>query len=228
MSRGYVYVIESDMQGQSSLPVIKIGHTTRDPRKRLAEIRRGSPLCFWLHDFVATLDCQRLERLAHSQFAANKLRRGQSGQEFFEVAPEDVIAWLRQKAEVLHDEIVLARARAELKSSAEYMAIKKYQTRIGAIFGLATVFLVPGFCLLFGYVGQSVHPLLTVPAGALGFVFAFLAASMLGQALSHLQLFRPNKDEERAYNRKVITTETRYKLPSYSLPKFETLLGIPL
>lgn len=73
---GYVYLASS--VGAPGL--LKIGHTTADPLKRIAQLQTGNPLGVQLVHAIATRDPKAVERRLHQRFATAR-RRG----EWFEI-----------------------------------------------------------------------------------------------------------------------------------------------
>lgn len=86
---GIVYVLTNDfMPG-----LVKIGYTTQTIEARLRELdKTGVPWPFQCHFAIKTNRYKEIESLAHATFADHRIRENR---EFFQVAPERVVAALR-------------------------------------------------------------------------------------------------------------------------------------
>jgi|GEM_PF-1325418 len=107
---GYVYVLKAkDM----SLPVCKIGRTSRNPYARCAEINRGSTTGDFLWEVehqIAVSDCHTLESRVHTGLKAKRQR----GREFFNIPPDEAMASIRSVLEQLAPQVREVAAAAAL------------------------------------------------------------------------------------------------------------------
>jgi len=82
---GFVYVLAN----QSMPGIYKIGHTTRAPMQRAAELSgtTGVPTPFIVAYYAEVLDPSKFERCAHETFATNRICQSR---EFFRMEPAEL------------------------------------------------------------------------------------------------------------------------------------------
>ena len=82
---GFVYVLAN----QSMPGIYKIGHTTRAPMQRAAELSgtTGVPTPFVVAYYAEVFDPAKVERCAHEKFATNRLCQSR---EFFRMEPSEL------------------------------------------------------------------------------------------------------------------------------------------
>lgn len=92
---GYIYALANPyMPG-----LVKIGRTTRDPKQRAKELcGTGVPGAFDLLYAWETPDCIGDEKFIHEELSHYRL---QDNREFFQVAPEQALAFIEREIELL-------------------------------------------------------------------------------------------------------------------------------
>lgn len=89
MTKGYIYVIDPHINVQGR-PVVKIGHTTRSPSRRLKEIQTALPHRASLIHVSEFPDVKWAEKSLH-QFLSKRNVRAQGGKEFFFLNSKEAI-----------------------------------------------------------------------------------------------------------------------------------------
>ena len=134
-----MYVLGTHFRSYTDVPICKIGFTLRDPKERAREISLGSLSPVELIGYVPSLVPRELERAAHQKFASQRFNGG-GGTEYFCVAPEEVIAWLKSEAPSVQLEVNLKDALKALSRSAQYSRARGLRDTINFLYwGLATI-----------------------------------------------------------------------------------------
>lgn len=163
---GFIYILRPRAL-VGGCEVIKIGMTTRPVEERVRELTTGSVVGLEILYSLYVDDARELERQLHDEYRAH--RSGGGGQEFFAVAPQEVIArieriaievssqraWEERNSElaVFMREIGAAQLEALLRLSGKFLLIPVGIVGVWIWFkfvGFWTVFFAPLMFLLIG------------------------------------------------------------------------------
>jgi T5orf172 domain len=180
MTSGYVYIIDPHIE-IDSMPVVKIGMTTRSPHRRLKELQTSLPRKASLIRAVHFPDAKAAERSIHRSLDAYRVQ-GDGGVEFFFLDPSDAVKAVTQLAYQISSREAKTALDRELEKFSEQVSggltwkITKW---------CITVMFVGVFIYYTHYTESFASGFLAVIAAALGGVWFFvgLAAQFVGDAI---------------------------------------------